>query len=71
MNRFRVANPQRRAPTGPRAHTTLGDAAGEDHQHIVAHAGNLLLHSDTGPLANADHGDDRRHTNDNAQNGEQ
>jgi hypothetical protein len=71
LNRFGVANPQRRTSAGPCSHTTLGDTARENHQHIVAHAGNLLLHCNTRPLANADHGNDCSDADNNAQNGEE
>jgi hypothetical protein len=69
-NRQRVFLGQALAGLRAQAHAAGRDAAG-DHQHDVgAQALHLLLHALGGAAAHGDHGDDRRHADDDAQHGE-
>ena len=68
---LRVLRRERAARAKAAARAAASEAARKNRQHILPEAGDLRLHLHLGPVADADRGDDRRDTDDDAQHGEQ
>ena len=66
----RVLHRQRAGAAKPAVDAAAVDAAGEDHDHVLAQRGDARLDLRLGAVADADHGDDRAHADDDAQHGQ-